>query len=125
MFDVLDRNSATKKASVFLLPSTNAIVYGVIADRTDNIWMAEWDSGKIAKFDTHTSTWTEIAPPTYRGQTRRPNVDFQNNIWWGIWSAGKRPAKLAKLDQTTGHITEYTVPLRNSQPYDISRDPVA
>ena len=37
-------------------------VSGVIADRTDNIWMAEWDSGKIAKFDTHTSTWTGISP---------------------------------------------------------------
>ena len=30
-------------------------------------------------------------PPT-RGYTRRLNVDSQNNIWWGIYSAGKRPA---------------------------------
>ena len=112
----------TKRVSVFPLPSTNAIVYGVIADRNDNIWMALWDSGKIAKFDTHTNSWTEYAPPTYPGHTRRLNVDYQNNIWWGIWAAGNRPAKLAKLDQATGRITETTVPLRNSAPYDVSQD---
>jgi streptogramin lyase len=45
---------------------------------------------------------------------RRLNVDAQNNIWFGIWSAGNRQAKLDKLDQTTGRITEYTIPRRNS-----------
>src|SRR5467141_3509403 len=67
-----------------------------------------------------TNAWTEFTPPTYPGQTRRPNVDYQNNIWWGIWAAGKRPGKLAKLDQTTGRITEYTIPEQNAQPYDRS-----
>src|SRR5437016_4208039 len=43
----------TKKVSVFPVPEANAIVYGVIADRNDNIWMALWDSGNIAKFDTN------------------------------------------------------------------------
>src|SRR5256886_3944468 len=35
----------TKKVSVFPVPEANAIVYGVIADKNDNIWMAMWDSG--------------------------------------------------------------------------------
>src|SRR5499427_4605222 len=89
----------TKKVTVFPVPQANAIVYGVIADKNDNIWMALWDSGNIAKFDTH------------------------NNIWFGIWAAGKRPGKLAKLDQTTGRITEYTVPRQNASPYDVAQDP--
>jgi streptogramin lyase len=50
------------------------------------------------------------------------NVDAQNNIWFGIWSAGNRSAKLDKLDQTTGRITEYTIPRRNSNPYDVMQD---
>jgi virginiamycin B lyase len=112
----------TKKATVFPMPSTNAIPYGIVADKNDNIWVAMWGSGKIAKFDTHTNTWTEFTPPTYPGQTRRPNVDYQNNIWWGIWAAGKRPGKLAKLDQATGRITEYTIPWQNAQPYDVVQD---
>jgi streptogramin lyase len=115
-------DAQTRQPTVFPLPSTNAIVYGVVSDRNDNMWMALWDSGKIAKFDTHQNTWTEITPMTYPNQTRRVNVDYQNNIWWGIWAAGPRPAKIAKLDQTTGKITEWTVPERNAQPYDVSQD---
>src|SRR5947209_13726972 len=96
----------TTKVSMSTVPKPHAIVYGVIADRNDNIWMALWDSGNIAKFDTHNNGWTIFAPPTYPAQVRRLNVAAQNNIWFGIWAAGKRPGKLAKLDQTTGRITE-------------------
>src|SRR5439155_2584579 len=72
---------------------------------------------------THTNTWTEFVPPTYPNQTRRLNVDYQNNIWWGEWSGGtKQPGKLAKLDQTTGRITEYTIPEQAANPYDVSMD---
>src|SRR5262245_22713230 len=113
----------TKKVSVFTVPQANAIVYGVIADKNDNIWMALWDSGNIAKFDTHNNGWTIFAPLTYPAHVRRLNVDAQNNIWFGIWAAGKRPGKLAKLDQTTGRITEYTVPRQNASPYDVMQDP--
>jgi virginiamycin B lyase len=113
----------TKKVSVFPVPQANAIVYGVIADRNDNIWMALWDSGNIAKFDTHNNGWTIFAPLTYPAQVRRLNVDAQNNIWFGLWAAGKRPGKLAKLDQMTGKITEYTVPRQNASPYDVAQDP--
>jgi len=113
----------TKKVTVFPVPQPNAIVYGVVADRNDNIWMALWDSGNVAKFDTHNNGWTIFAPPTYPGHVRRLNVDAQNNIWFGIYSAGKRAGKLAKLDQTTGRITEYTIPRQNANPYDVMQDP--
>ena len=112
----------TKKVSVFLVPTHNAIPYGIVADRNDNIWMALWDSGNIAKFDSTNNEWTIFTPPTYPGQVRRLNVDAQNNIWYGMWAAGKRPGKLGKLDQTTGRITEYNVPRQNSNPYDVAQD---
>ena len=67
--------------------------------------------------------WTIFAPPTYPAQVRRLNVDAQNNIWLGIWAAGRRPGKLAKSDQTTGRITEWTVPRQNASPYDVAQDP--
>ena len=113
---------ATKKVSVFPIPVPNAIAYGVVADKNDNIWVALWNSGQVAKFDTQTNQWTLFAPPTYPGHVRRPNVDQKNNVWFGIWAAGKRPGKLAKLDQTTGRITEYTVPQQNAAPYDVASD---
>ena len=49
-------------------------------------------------------------------------MDAQNNIWFGIWSAGNRPGKLVKLDQTIGRMTEYTIPRQNAQPYDVAED---
>src|SRR5437762_1999619 len=114
---------ATKKVSVFTIQTHNAIPYGIIADRNDNMWIALWDSGNIAKFDTHNNQFTIFAPPTYPSQIRRLNVDAQNNIWFGMWSAGNRPGKLGKLDQTTGRLTDYVVPRRNANPYDVSQDP--
>ena len=112
----------TKKVTVFPVPTHNAIPYGIIADKNDNMWIALWDSGNIAKFDTHTNQFTIFAAPSYPSQVRRLNVDSQNNIWFGMWSAGNRPGKLAKLDQATGRITEYNVPRRNANPYDVSQD---
>jgi streptogramin lyase/cytochrome c5 len=112
----------TKKVSVFMVPTHNAIPYGIVADRNDNLWMALWDSGNIAKFDTTNNQWTIHTPLTFPGQVRRLNVDAQNNVWWGMWSAGKRPGILGKLDQTTGRITEYKVPRQNSNPYDVAQD---
>jgi virginiamycin B lyase len=113
---------ATNKVSVFPIPVHNAIPYGVVADRNDNIWIALWNLGGVAKFDTQTNQWTIFAPPTAPGHVRRPNVDAKNNIWFGIWAAGLRAGKLAKLDQTTGKITEYTVPMQNAEPYDVAAD---
>jgi len=113
---------ATKKVSVFTIPTHNAIPYGIIADRNDNMWIALWDSGNIAKFDTHNNQFTIFTPPTYPSQIRRLNVDAQNNIWFAMWSAGNRPGRLGKIDQTTGRITEYVVPRRNGNPYDVSQD---
>jgi len=114
---------ATNRVSVFPIPMHNAIPYGVVADSNDNIWVALWNLGGVAKFDTITNQWTIFTPPTYPGHVRRPNVDANNNIWFGIYAAGKRPGKLAKLDQTTGRITEYTIPMQNAEPYDVSPDP--
>jgi streptogramin lyase len=113
---------ATGKVTVYPISDRGAVPYGVIADRNDNIWIALWNSGKLAKFDTTNEQWTEFAPLTFPGHIRRLNVDAQNNIWAAIWNQGRRPGKLAKLDQRTGRFTEYSVPLWTAQPYDVAPD---
>ena len=111
---------ATGEVSVFRIPTPHAIPYGVVADRNDTIWIALWSGGKIVKFDTSNNSWTEFTAPTYPGHTRRLNVDSQNNIWWGIYSAGKRAGKLV---QSTGKMTEFSIPQQNAEPYDVAADP--
>jgi len=114
---------ATKKTTVFPMASANAIPYGIVSDKNDNIWIADWGGGKIHKFDTHQNTWVEYTPLTYPNQTRRLNFDYEGNLWWGIWGAGtSRPGKLAKMNTTTGKITEYAIPEQAANPYDVSPD---
>jgi streptogramin lyase len=113
----------TGKVEVYRIPSNSAIPYGMAVDRNDNIWSALWNYGKLTKFDPTTKQWTEFTPPTYPGNMRRGvGVDSKNNVWFGIYAAGNRPAKLGKLDQTTGRITEWSIPRRGSQPYEATAD---
>jgi virginiamycin B lyase len=114
---------ATGEVSVFPFPNVNAIPYGVVADSRDNIFIADWGSGGIVKFDSNNDQFTNFTPPSYPGHVRRLNVDTDDNVWWGVYSGGKRPGFLAKLDQRTGRITEYPVPRRNSQIYDVMQGP--
>lgn len=114
---------ATGNVSIYRIPTPGAIPYGMAIDKNDNVWSALWNGGKITKFDPSNNQWTEFTPPTYPANVRRGvGVDSRNNIWFGIYAAGNRPAKLAKLDQTTGRITEWTVPRRGAQPYEATAD---
>ena len=113
----------TGKVEVFRIPMNAAIPYGMAVDKNDNIWSALWNFGKLTKFDPTTKQWTEFTPPTYPANMRRGvGIDSKNNVWTGIYAAGNRPAKLAKLDQTTGRITEFTIPRRGSMPYEATAD---
>ena len=113
----------TGKIDVYRIPMNSAIPYGMAVDRNDNIWSALWNYGKLTKFDTTTKQWTEFTPPTYPGNMRRGvGIDSKNNVWFGIYAAGNRPAKMGKLDQATGRITEWSIPRRGSQPYEATAD---
>jgi streptogramin lyase len=113
----------TGKAETFRIPTPNAVPYGACVDPFDNIWVAEWSGGKLARFDQSTGAWTEFVPPMYPANFRRgPESDADGNIWVGVWSAGNRPGMIAKLDQKTGKWTTYEAPFRGSQPYETSID---
>ena len=109
--------------SVFRIPTPNAIPYGQTIDGNDNVWVEEWNGGKLGRFDTKVNQWTEFTPPTYPANFRRgPEADAEGNIWTGIWAAGNRPGKIAKLDQKTGRWAEWSIPHRGAQPYEASVD---
>jgi streptogramin lyase len=113
----------TGKATTFRIPTPGAVPYGEAIDPFDNVWVAEWNGGKMGRFNTKTETWTEFIPPIFPANFRRgPQADPEGNIWVGIWAAGNRPAKIAKLDQKTGNWTLWDVPYRGSQPYETSID---
>ena len=116
-------NPGDQKMKVFRIPTPGATPYGAAIDAKDNVWVALWNGGKLGKFDTSVEQWTEFTPPTQPANFRRgPAVDAKNNVWVGIWAGGPRSGKIAKLDQTTGHWTEWNIPHRGAQPYEASVD---
>ena len=81
---------ATGKASTYRIPTPNAVPYGAFIDPFDNVWLAEWGRGKLARFDTTTEAWTEFTPPNFPVNFRRGGQsDAEGNVWVGIWAAGK------------------------------------
>ncbi|HWW88553.1 MAG TPA: hypothetical protein VNZ26_33395, partial [Vicinamibacterales bacterium] len=115
---------ATRKAATYRIPTHAATPYGACIDPFDNIWVAEWNGGKLARFDQTTGAWTEFVPPIQPANFRRgPESDAEGNIWVGVWSGGpKLPGKIAKLDQKTGRWTMWDIPHDGAQPYEASLD---
>ena len=114
---------ATRKAATYLVPTHGATPYGACIDPFDNIWVAEWNGGKLARFDQSTGAWTEFIPPNYPANFRRgPESDAEGNIWVGVWATAQHPGKVAKLDQKTGRWQMWDIPHRGAQPYEASVD---
>ena len=115
---------ATRKAATYLIPTSHATPYGACIDPFDNIWVAEWNGGKMARFDQSTGAWTEFVPPNFPSNFRRgPESDAEGNIWTGMWDGGpKLPGKVAKLDPKTGRWTMWDIPHDHAQPYEASID---
>ena len=115
---------ATRKAATYRMPTSAATPYGACIDPFDNIWEAEWNGGKMARFDQSTGAWTEFVPPNFPANFRRgPESDAEGNIWTGMWDGGpKIPGKIAKLDPKTGRWTMWDIPHDHAQPYEASFD---
>src|SRR5207249_1667434 len=52
----------TRKATTFRIPTPGAVPYGQAIDPFDNVWVSEWNGGKLGRFNTKTNTWTEFTP---------------------------------------------------------------
>ena len=114
---------ATGEAATYLIPTPGAVPYGQTIDPFDNVWVSEWNGGKLGRYNFKNQSWTEFAPPGYPVNLRRgPNADAEGNIWTGIWAGGNIPGKIAKLDPKTGNWTTWDIPHRGAQPYEASID---
>ena len=113
----------TREAATYLIPTPGAVPYGQTIDPFDNVWVSEWNGGKLGRYNFKNQSWTEFAPPGYPVNFRRgPNSDAEGNIWTGIWSGGNIPGKIAKLDPQTGTWTTWDIPHRGAKPYEASID---
>jgi sugar lactone lactonase YvrE len=89
--------------------------YGIVTDRKDRVWAVSLNTPIVLGYEPTTDTWTEypISVPA-----RRVTVDSKGNVWVCEYFGNK----IAMLDPETKNVTEYDLPLKYGNPYDLWPD---
>jgi len=109
---------ATGQVKHWKIPTLGGRPYGVLVDHQDNVWLAEFYTCKVARFNPVTEEFTEFESPSAPCSLRRLGLDSKGTIWYGAFSAGM----LGRLDPATGEMKEYKIG-RFSEPYEAWADP--
>jgi virginiamycin B lyase len=89
--------------------------YGVIVDRADRVWVASLNTPAVFMYDQVADKWTKY--PT-SNPTRRVTLDSKGNVWACQYFGNK----IARIEPTSGKVTEYEMPLRYGAPYEVWAD---
>jgi streptogramin lyase/mono/diheme cytochrome c family protein len=89
--------------------------YGMTVDKQDRAWFVGLNTPMILEHDPATDKIVEF-PIT--NPARRPTVDNDGNIWAAEFFGNK----IAMVDPKTGKVTEYDLPLRYGNPYELIAD---
>jgi streptogramin lyase len=89
--------------------------YGIVTDKKDRVWAVSLNTPVILGYDPKTDKWTNypISVPA-----RRVTVDSKGMVWVCEYFGNK----IAMLDPDTGKVTEYDLPLKYGNPYDLWPD---
>jgi streptogramin lyase len=89
--------------------------YGVVVDKQDRPWVVGLNSPVVLGYDAKSDKWTtyKISHPA-----RRVTVDAKGNVWACEYYGNK----IAMINPTTGTVTEYELPLKYGNPYDLWPD---
>ena len=100
---------ATNKVTVYRVPTPHSIPYGIVADRNDNIWMAQWSGGKLAKFDTSNNQWTNSpanlseSDPAAERRLEEQHLDRDLGGGQTAWQAGKAGSDYGQVHRSITH----------------------
>lgn len=112
-------STATGKSQLIPVPTPDARPYGIIVDRQNKPWIAEFGSHKLATVDPKTMKITEIPLLRTAARPRRLVETSNGNIWYVDYAQGF----LGRLNPTTGDILEWPVPGGGSaKPYGMAID---
>lgn len=92
--------------------------YGLVIDRSGDVWFTQLRGHKVSKIVRATGQLTEFDPPTPRAGPRRIQMDSQGKLWFTEFFADK----IARLDQATMEFTEYDTGVPGGSPYFIVVD---
>lgn len=106
---------ATTKTITEYEPIVGGNWYGILVDKQDRVWAAGTGTPNIVMYDQKTDKWTRY--PTTHGN-RRIAMDSKGNIWTSQYFGNG----LAMVDPKTGKVTEYRLPLKYGNVYEVRPD---
>ena len=96
-------------------PSPSFSGYGLTTDSKDRVWAVGLNERALLRYDPATDKWTSY-PLSSAG--RRPAVDSKGQVWVAEFYGNR----IAMLDPESGTVTEYELPLRYGDPYELIAD---
>ena len=82
------------------------------------VWFAEFDAGKIGRFDPKTETFKEYQLPGSYPTPYALGIDGEHKIWY----SSEYMDVVGRLDPATGEVTEYPVPRAENSMRDFFLD---
>ena len=89
--------------------------YGIVVDRQDRVWAVGLHTHATLMYNQETQQWKTypMSQPA-----RRPAIDGNGKIWAAHFYGNI----ITKIDPVTDEVTEYELPLKDGNPYDIWPD---
>jgi len=89
--------------------------YGIVTDNKDRVWAVSLNTPVIMGYNPTTDKWT---PYPISVPARRVTIDQKGMVWVCEYFGNK----IAMLDPDSGKVTEYDLPLKYGNPYDLWPD---
>ena len=89
--------------------------YGIVTDKKDRVWAVSLNTPVIMGYNPTADKWT---PYPISVPARRVTVDQKGMVWVCEYFGNK----IAMLDPDSGKVTEYDLPLKYGNPYDLWPD---
>lgn len=89
--------------------------YGIVVDRQDRVWAVGLHTPAIFMYNQETTEWKSYA---MSNPARRPTIDSNGKVWAAHYFGNA----ITRVDPVTGEVTEYKLPLKDGNPYDLWPD---
>ena len=93
-------------------------VYGIRADRDNNLYLLDFQSSNIGRIDAKTRQFTVYRGEIANSRPRRGEVDDQDRLWYAEYAGNA----IGMVDPKTKQVKEWMLPTPWAQPYDVVLD---
>lgn len=99
-------DTSTGNATVIEPPTPNQGARRVWADSQGNIWVSEWNAGKLARYNPATQTWQEWPLPGQNPRAYAMYVDDKDKVWVSDFAANA----IVRFDPSNEQFTTIRLP---------------